>query len=80
MSGSLPGPRLVQWSRMDPTSADTRRLLRLDEVAQRLSVSRRHVERLLARSEIRSVRLGRRRLIAEADLAAYVDQLRAANP
>jgi excisionase family DNA binding protein len=47
-------------------------LLTLDEVAERLRVSRRTVEREMAAGRIRAVRIGRRRLVTVKELEAYV--------
>lgn len=47
-------------------------LLTLDEVAERLRVSRRTVERELAAGHLRPVRIGRRRLVTVKELEAYV--------
>lgn len=47
-------------------------LLTIAEVAQRLRVSRRTVERLMAAGRIRSVGVGRRRLVTSRELDAYV--------
>jgi excisionase family DNA binding protein len=47
-------------------------LLTLDEVAERLRVSRRTVERELAAGHIRPIRIGRRRLVTVKELEAYV--------
>lgn len=47
-------------------------LLTLDVVADRLSVHRRTVERLVSSCAIRCVRIGRRALVREEDLAAYI--------
>lgn len=51
-------------------------LLTLDEVAQRLRVSRRTVERLERAGRIRAVRVGRRTLVSERELEAYVTSIR----
>ena len=48
----------------------------LDEAADALGVSRRHVERLIAQDELLSVKLGRRRMVALADLQGYVERKR----
>lgn len=47
-------------------------LLTLDEVADKLRVSRRTVERLIAAGRIRPTRIGARTLITERELEAYV--------
>lgn len=51
------------------------RLLNTGEVAERLSVSKVWLYELISRGEIRSVKLGRRRLIRESDLSAYIASL-----
>ncbi len=55
-------------------------LLTYEEAAQRLRCSERTVDRLVASGELKNVAIGRRRLIHSADLAEYVDSLRAAKP
>jgi len=47
-------------------------LLTLDEAKDRLRVSRRTVERLIAAGQIRPTRIGRRILVTERELEAYV--------
>lgn len=49
----------------------------IDHAAERLDVSRTVLYGLLRNDVIPSVLIGGKRLIAEADLQAYVDQLRA---
>lgn len=55
--------------------ADSRTLHTLDETADILRCSLRTVHRLVAAGELRSLKLGRRRLVAADDLAAYVRTL-----
>ena len=48
-------------------------LLSINEVARRLGVCRKTVENLIARKELRAVRIGRRVLIREAaDLESFI--------
>lgn len=47
-------------------------LLTLDEVAGRLRVSRRTVERLIDRRELRPIRIGRRVLVTVAECEVYL--------
>jgi excisionase family DNA binding protein len=47
-------------------------LLTLDEVAERLRVSRRTVERLIAAGRLRPTRVGARTLVTARELEAYV--------
>ena len=47
-------------------------LLTLNEVADRLRVSRRTVERLIQAGRLRPTRIGARTLITERELEAYV--------
>jgi excisionase family DNA binding protein len=47
-------------------------LLTLDEVADRLRIGKRTVERLVAGGEIRSLRVGRRRLVEQLEVERYV--------
>ena len=51
---------------------DPIQLLTVPEVADRLRVSRRTVERLIRDGRIRPVRIGRRVLVTEHEIAAYL--------
>jgi excisionase family DNA binding protein len=51
-------------------------LYTLPEAASRLRVSRRTVERLIDAGRIRPVRIGRRILVTERELAAFLASLR----
>ena len=51
------------------------RLLSVDEVICRLGLSRSHVNTLIRRGTLRSVKLGRRRLISEEMLAEFIAEL-----
>lgn len=53
-------------------------LLTVPEVAQRLGLSPRTVERAISAGQLASVRVGRARRVAPEDLADYVDGLRGA--
>jgi excisionase family DNA binding protein len=53
-----------------------RALLGLNDAGRYLSVSRRHVERLLARGELPRVKLGRAVRIAIDDLDRYIETRR----
>jgi excisionase family DNA binding protein len=52
-------------------------LLDIDEVCNRLRITRWTVYQLINKRRLKSVLIGRRRLVAAVDLAAFVDQLRA---
>ena len=47
-------------------------LLRLDEVAERLSVSPSTVRRLIRRGDLKAVRIGRLLRVRPADLTTYI--------
>lgn len=49
-------------------------LLSINEAARRLDLCRKSVEIRIARNEIRSVKIGRRRLIRERDLRMFVEK------
>ena len=51
-------------------------LIPLDAAAERLSISRRMVEKLVASGELLSLKIGDRRLIHPRDLQAFVDARR----
>lgn len=50
------------------------RLLRLEDVAQRLSISRSMAWKLIAYGELRSLRIGRAVRVRPIDLEAYLDE------
>jgi excisionase family DNA binding protein len=52
--------------------AEPVQLLTLDQVAERLAVSRRTVQRLIDGRELRAVRFGRSVRVTERELAAFV--------
>ena len=61
----------------DPAAAPN--LLDVEAVAKRLSLSAKHVRRLISEGAIRATRLGRRAVrVAEDDLSVYVESRRAA--
>jgi len=57
---------------IDVVDAPTLRLLRIEDVAQRLAVSRSMAWKLIAYGHLRSVRIGRAVRVRPADLEAYV--------
>jgi len=57
---------------MDPVGSAPPRLLRIDEIAHRLSVSRSMAWKLIAHGELRSVRIGRAVRVRPEDLEEYV--------
>ena len=57
-------------------SPQTHLLLNLDQAARGLAVSRRTLQALIYRGELPSVRIGRCRRIAAADLQRFVEGLR----
>ena len=60
-------------NQLDPSLDDpTRRLLRIEDVADRLAVSRSMAHKLIATRQLRSVRIGRAVRIKPADLEAYI--------
>jgi excisionase family DNA binding protein len=54
----------------------TRLLINLNEVAEKLAVTRRTVENLISRGQLASVKVGRARRVALADLEDYVQRNR----
>lgn len=57
-----------------PDDEDKRRLLKLSEVAERLSASEREVQRMIDDGRLPSVKFGRRMVrVAEADLEAFIE-------
>jgi excisionase family DNA binding protein len=50
-------------------------LLSREVTAQTLSMNKRSVDALIQSGELRSVKIGRRRLIRESDLQAYISGL-----
>jgi len=57
---------------MDTTSTVAPRLLRLEEVADRLAISRSMAWKIIALGELRSLRIGRAVRVRQADLEAYI--------
>jgi excisionase family DNA binding protein len=57
---------------VDAPDAGTARLLRIEDVADRLTVSRSMAWKLVAAGEVRSVRIGRAVRVRPADLEAYL--------
>lgn len=55
----------------------TAQLHTVETVQQRLSVGRSTVFGLIASGELRSVKVGRRRLVTESSLAEFIDRLEA---
>jgi len=55
----------------------TAQLHTVETVQQRLSVGRSTVFSLIASGELRSVKVGRRRLVTESSLAEFIDRLEA---
>ena len=53
-------------------AASTARLLRVDDIADRLAISRSMAWKLVATSEITSIRIGRAVRVRPADLEAYL--------
>lgn len=49
-------------------------LLRLEEVAEQLRISRRQVSRLIKSGEIKTILIGRRRLVYQSFLNAYLER------
>jgi excisionase family DNA binding protein len=58
---------------MDAVDTVHSRLLRIEDVADRLSVSRSMAWKLIATGELRSIRIGRAVRIRPADLEAFLD-------
>ncbi len=57
---------------MDTTSTVAPRLLRLEEVADRLAISRSMAWKIIALGELRSLRIGRAVRVRQTDLEAYI--------
>jgi excisionase family DNA binding protein len=62
--------------RVGPDAPD--RLLSVEEASELLGIGRTACYELIARGKLRSVKVGRRRLVAASDLAAYIEATRAA--
>ncbi|CAM2885452.1 ethanolamine utilization protein EutA [Mycobacterium intermedium] len=52
----------------------------VETVMQRLSIGRSAVFELIASGALRSVKIGRRRLVSEAALCEYIQQIDASSP
>lgn len=57
---------------VESVDGSSARLLRLDEIAERLAVSRSMAWKLIAHGELRSVRIGRAVRVRPVDLEAYI--------
>lgn len=55
-------------------------LFSIDEAAARLSVGRTNLYRILGAGELPAVKLGKRTMIRESDLQAYIENLPTAYP
>ena len=67
----------MQESHADPRPEQL--LLNTRDAAKLLSISDRHIRELIATGAIRSIKIGRRRLVPRSALAAYVESLLAAS-
>lgn len=71
---------VAQALRQQPVAEDAPYLVAMAEAGRLLGgVSRDTVEELLARNDLRSVAIGRRRLVVRASIAAYVARQAAAD-
>ncbi len=62
----------TQWKPVDAVDGDSGRLLRIEQIAERLSVSRSMAWKLIDSGALRSVRIGRAVRVRPADLEAYL--------
>ena len=62
----------TQGKAMDPVDGAAVRLLRIEEIAQRLAISRSMAWKLIALGHLRSVRIGRAVRVRPQDLDEYV--------
>jgi excisionase family DNA binding protein len=62
----------TQGKPMDTVDGATMRLLRIEEIAQRLAISRSMAWKLIALGRLRSVRIGRAVRVRPQDLEDYV--------
>ena len=62
----------MQWKPVDAMDEGQGRLLRIEAVAERLSVSRSMAWKLIDSGALRSVRIGRAVRVRPADLEAYL--------
>ncbi len=63
---------VTQSKTVDAVDGATVRLLRIEDVAERLAVSRSMAWKLIAYGQLRSVRIGRAVRVRPQDLEAYV--------
>lgn len=62
---------------MKPPSSEPERLLRVDDVAERLSLPKRSVWSLIAAGKIRAIKLSSRRTrVPESELNRYIAELK----
>ena len=60
------------------TNGESDALLTVKEVSQKLHISERQIRRLVARGELRALRIGRRVLIDPHDLTDFLESCRTA--
>jgi excisionase family DNA binding protein len=59
---------------MDTVDGASSRLLRIEDIAERLSVSRSMAWKLIAIGQLRAIRIGRAVRVRPADLEAYIER------
>lgn len=66
--------------RQDHAPADRERLNRVQDIAERARLSPRQVRRLIARGELRALRIGRSVRVTEQDFLAFLARCRKREP
>jgi excisionase family DNA binding protein len=64
----------TQRKAMDTVDGASSRLLRIEDIAERLSVSRSMAWKLIAIGQLRAIRIGRAVRVRPADLEAYIER------
>lgn len=69
-------PMSTPVATIDPASTDTPRLAySVDEAADMIGISRRSIYELLRSGQLRSVKIGARRLVRRSDLDTFLEEL-----
>jgi excisionase family DNA binding protein len=76
MGYSVPRAAVLRQAlqKQQPHAPPEAQLLTVDEVTERLRLSRDSLYRYIRRNELKSIKFGKRRLFRESDLQAFIEQ------
>lgn len=69
-------PQMDEGSQVTAVATVEKLVYSVDEAAQQLSIGRTFAFKLIADGDLGSIKIGHRRLVAKADLEAFVSKLR----